>query len=69
MNNINGNHKEDRSGLLISGSILTGLGVLFLLITLEVIPGWRHIWPAIIIVIGLSLIIGAFSKRKKEGNI
>jgi len=69
MNDINRDSKEDRSGLLISGSILTGLGVLFLLITLEVIPGWRHIWPVIIIIVGLSLIIGAFSKRKKEGSI
>ncbi len=69
MNDINKDCREDRRGLLISGSILTGLGILFLLITLEVIPGWRHIWPAIIIVVGLSLIIGAFSKKKKEGSI
>ena len=69
MNDINKDCREDRRGLLISGSILTGLGVLFLLITLEVIPGWRHIWPAIIIVVGLSLIIGAFSKKKKAGSI
>lgn len=66
MNDQNMNCHSDRSGLLISGSILIGMGVLFLLITLDVIPGWRYIWPVVIIIVGLSLIIGSLAREKKK---
>ena len=58
--------QDDRSGLLIGGSILIGIGLLFLLINLDVLPHMGDSWPIIIIVIGIALIIGGFAKKKRS---
>jgi len=56
---------DDRSGLLIGGTILIGIGLLFLLINLDILPNMGKSWPIIIIVIGAALIFGGFGKKKK----
>jgi multisubunit Na+/H+ antiporter MnhB subunit len=61
--------QDDRSGLMIGGSILIGIGLLFLLINLDVLPNMGRSWPIIIIVIGIALIIGGFGKKKKNDEI
>ena len=64
------NHKkktdDERSGMIIGGIITLGVGVLFLLYNLDVIPGMDYMWPIIPIIVGISLIIGAFFKSKKS---
>ncbi len=56
--------RRDR-GPLIGGLIVFGLGVLFLLINLDLIPGWRVIWPIILIIVGAALIIASYKKNEK----
>ena len=57
--------QDNRSGLLIGGSIMIGIGLVFLLINLDVLPHMSDSWPIIIIVIGIALIIGGFGKKKR----
>lgn len=55
-------HKNtETEGKLIGGSILVGLGVIFLLHSLGM---WRlhQSWPLILIVIGAVLIVGTISR-------
>ncbi len=58
--------QNDRSGLMIGGSIMIGIGLLFLLINLDILPNMGDSWPIIIIVIGIALIIGGFGKKKRS---
>ncbi len=62
------NNSEERRGMIIGGLITMGIGVLFLLNNLDVIPGLEKMWPVIPVIVGASLIIGAFSKGKKTDN-
>ncbi len=52
--------------MMIGGLIVLGIGILFLLINLGIIPGFKVIWPIIMIIVGLALIIGSFSRSKKD---
>jgi hypothetical protein len=66
--------KEDRHGMVIGGLIVLGIGVIFLLSNLDVIPDLGEMWPLILVVIGIALLIGAVVKKekgkeKKEGEI
>jgi hypothetical protein len=56
----------DRRGMLIGGLITLGIGVIFLLSNLEILPDVGEMWPLIPIIVGISLIIGSFSKGKKS---
>lgn len=57
---------ESRSGKLIGGCIVTGVGILFLLINYDILPPMEDTWPFFMIIVGISLIIGAFVKKKKK---
>jgi hypothetical protein len=57
--------QNDRSGPMIGGSIMIGIGTLFLLINLDILPHMGDSWPIIIIVVGIALIIGGFMKKKR----
>jgi hypothetical protein len=59
----------DRSGHLIGGTILIGVGLLFLLINLDVFPGLEDLWPVFIIIVGVALIIGSMTRGKKSRDI
>lgn len=59
------NHKDDRSGSVIGGFIVLGMGVIFLLVELDVIPDLGKMWPLILVVIGIALLVGAVMKREK----
>jgi hypothetical protein len=66
---MNGSEKktnDEQSGMMIGGLIVLGIGVLFLLINLGIIPGFRVIWPIIMIIVGLALIVGSISRKKKN---
>ena len=60
---------EDRLWTLIGGSIVTGVGILFLLINMDLLPPMEDTWPIILIIVGLALIIGTFFKKKKKSDI
>lgn len=53
---------------IMGGIILAGIGVLFLLINLDILPGIDVVWPAIIIIVGLALIVRNLTERKKDNN-
>ncbi len=57
---------ESRSGKLIGGCIVLGVGTLFLLINYDILPPMEDTWPFFMIIVGISLIIGAFVKKKKK---
>lgn len=55
---------EDRRGMLIGGVITIGVGIVFLLESLDVIPGLGQSWPLFPIVVGIALIVGSLIKGK-----
>jgi hypothetical protein len=59
------NEKEDRHGMVIGGLIVLGIGVIFLLSNLDIIPDLGKMWPLILVVIGIALLIGAVVKKEK----
>lgn len=56
---------DERRGMLIAGFIVTGIGVLFLLVELRIIPRIGEMWPVIPIIVGLALIIGGLRTGRK----
>lgn len=55
--------------MIFIGSILVAVGVLALLIKLDILSGslLSYTWPAILIILGLSFILGRFCKRGWRG--
>jgi len=51
--------------MIVVGAILIAVGILALLINLDVLSGslWSYTWPAILIILGLSFIVGRFCRR------
>ena len=51
--------------MIFVGSILVAVGILALLIKLDVLSGslWSYTWPAILIILGLSFLLGRFFRR------
>jgi len=58
--------KEDRHGMVIGGIIVLGIGVIFLLSNLDIIPHVGKMWPLILVVVGIALLIGAVIKREPK---
>lgn len=59
--------KQGQRGMIVSGLIVLGIGVLFLADEMGWIPGLHRSWPLILIVVGLALIAGAVF-RKPSGT-
>ena len=57
-------NKKDTRTALFPGIILIGIGLLFLLANLDLVPRIRVLWPVILIIVGLAFIISG--KRKPE---
>ncbi len=57
-------NKKDPRGVLFPGLILLGIGLLFLLANLNLVPHIRVLWPVILIILGLAFIITG--RRKPE---
>jgi hypothetical protein len=62
-----GNHKDDR-GKLVGGIIVAGIGLIFLLSNLDVIPHMGKTWPLILIVVGFALLVGALRGRDQSDS-
>lgn len=50
---------------MTSGIILLGIGVFFLLINFDLVD-WESGWPLILVIVGLSLVLGAFRRHSHE---
>jgi hypothetical protein len=55
--------KDDRHGMVIGGLIVLGVGLIFLLSNLDIIPDLGKMWPLILVVIGVALLAGAIFKK------
>ena len=60
--------KQSQKGMMVSGLIVFGIGVLFLAAEMGWIPGLHRSWPFILIVVGLALIIGALFKKSSASS-
>jgi len=58
--------EADRRGTLIGGVIVLGIGIIFLLVNMGILPDIGDMWPLFPIVVGIALIIGSFYKGKKS---
>jgi hypothetical protein len=58
--------EADRRGMLVGGLITLGVGVIFLLSNMRILPDIGEMWPLIPIVVGVALVIGSF--RKSAGS-
>jgi cytochrome c-type biogenesis protein CcmH/NrfF len=59
------NPKDDR-GKLVGGIIVAGIGLVFLLSNLDIIPHIGRTWPLILIVVGFALLVGALRRRDQS---
>ncbi|MDH3892055.1 MAG: DUF5668 domain-containing protein [candidate division Zixibacteria bacterium] len=56
--------EADRRGMLVGGVIVLGVGLIFLLSNMGVLPHIGQMWPMFPIIVGVALIVGAFYKGK-----
>ena len=64
--NQNNEKDETRHGLIIGGIILIGIGGVFLAINMGWMPFVGDSWPVIPIIVGIALIIGAFTRSREK---
>lgn len=60
---------NSRAGGLVAGSLLIGLGVLFLLGQLFDFGSWRYLWPTIVIAVGGVFFAGMFAGGKSAAGL
>jgi hypothetical protein len=53
-------------GKMVFGAIIVAVGIIALLVTTGTISGtiWQYTWPTVLIIIGLSFILGRFRRRR-----
>lgn len=61
--------KDKTKGSITAGFILVGVGLVFLLDNLDIIPSLGETWPLFLIIIGASLLIGALRDKKDQEKI
>ena len=61
-----GKKDSDWRGGIIGGIIMLGVGTLFLLSNLKLIPDIDVMWPVIVMIVGLALILGSLRKGQKS---
>lgn len=51
---------------MVFGLILVAIGVIALLVKTNVLTGsvWDYVWPAALVIIGLSFLFGRFRRRR-----
>jgi hypothetical protein len=60
-------HKNKENGSLIAGMFMIAVGLIFLADHFLHI-GFRHLWPILLLVVGVLLIKSAYDKPKSDGN-
>lgn len=68
MDNEPRKQEHNPRGMMVSGLIVMGIGVLFLAEQMGWLPGMHRTWPLILIVVGLALIAGALFKKPPTGS-
>ena len=58
--------KDQKNGPLMSGIMILGIGLIFLLSNLRIIPDLGKTWPLFLIVIGVSLVMRALRKEHAQ---
>jgi hypothetical protein len=66
MSDQEGMTRKDDRGKLVGGIIVAGIGLIFLLSNLDVIPHMGKTWPLILIVVGFGLLVGALRGRDQS---
>jgi len=61
--------KDKTKGTITAGFIMVGIGVVFLLSNLNIIPDLDEMWPLFLIIVGGALLIGAFREKKTAESI
>ena len=64
----NGDEKKKKSkdkGSITAGFIMIGMGLVFLLSNMGIIPDLGEMWPLFLIIVGASLLIGALRYKKE----
>jgi uncharacterized membrane protein HdeD (DUF308 family) len=56
--------KDKTKSTITAGFIMVGIGVVFLLSNLNIIPDLDEMWPLILIIVGTALLIGALRDKK-----
>lgn len=54
--------EQERRGMLTGGIIVLGIGVVFLLERLHIIPHIGDMWPLFPIIVGIALIVGGLRR-------
>ncbi len=51
---------------MVFGFIIIAVGVIALLVKMDVLSGsvWEYTWPTILVIIGLSFVLGRFFRRR-----
>jgi len=60
------NSKKDSRSNLIGGIILIGVGFIFLLSNLGIVPHIGTMWPLFLIIVGIAIIVGGSRRKKKD---
>ncbi len=61
--------QRSRWGLFVGGVVVFGIGVLFHLQNLGVLPDVGAMFPKVLVMVGITLIVGSFIKsRKADGS-
>ena len=58
--------KKDSRSSLIGGIILIGMGFVFLLSNLGIVPHIGTMWPLFLIIVGIAIILGGSRRSKKN---
>lgn len=61
--------KDKTKGSITAGFILVGIGFVFLLSNLGIIPNLGEMWPLFLIIVGASLLIGALRDKKRDETV
>jgi hypothetical protein len=57
---------DDNKGRITAGIIVLGIGLVFQLSVLELIPPIEDMWPMFMIIVGAALLFGALRDRGKK---
>ena len=60
--------KKDSRSSLIGGIILIGMGFVFLLSNLGIVPHIGTMWPLFLIIVGIAIILGGSRRSKKNSS-
>lgn len=67
-NGLEKKKKKKSQGSITAGFIMVGVGFIFLLSNLNLIPDLDRMWPLFLIIVGGALLFGAFRERKEADN-